>query len=80
MRCFFWGARQGEPLPGFPLPTHRVVPTASHSPNEFKTNEVHSAPGQLLRKQIEMSDCLGDLHSCHGNLACNDDQDVKSYR
>jgi DNA (cytosine-5)-methyltransferase 1 len=36
LRCFIWGAMSGHPLPGFPMPTHRVVKRSTVMPTELK--------------------------------------------
>ena len=40
LRCFLWGAMTGEPLPGYPMPSHRVMKVQQHVPAELRTNEV----------------------------------------
>jgi DNA (cytosine-5)-methyltransferase 1 len=40
LRCFLWGAVTGEPLPGYPMPSHRVLKVQQVLPAELKTNEV----------------------------------------
>ena len=61
MRCFLWGALSGQPLPGFPMPSHRVMSVAQHVPAELKSNEVKAPPGQKLRREIRLADALTDL-------------------
>lgn len=75
MRCFLWGALSGQPLPGFPMPSHRVMSVAQHVPAELKSNEVKAPPGQKLRREIRLSDALTDLPA----VAHDEDRDEMPY-
>eukprot|EP01046_Picozoa_sp_COSAG06_P025876 COSAG06_NODE_2197_length_7373_cov_2.328568_1_plen_1061_part_00 len=75
MRCFLWGALSGQPLPGFPMPSHRVMSVAQHVPAELKSNEVKAPPGQKLRREVRLADALTDLPP----VKHDDDRDTMPY-
>jgi hypothetical protein len=55
------GAGSGEPLPGFPMPSHRVLKVQQYVPAELKTNEVRAPPKQPLRREVRLRHALSDL-------------------
>eukprot|EP01051_Picozoa_sp_SAG22_P009253 SAG22_NODE_759_length_7426_cov_15.767572_3_plen_454_part_00 len=61
LRCFIWGARQGMPLPGFPMPTHRVVRKATVMPTELRGCKVLAPPGRRLWREVRIGDILLDF-------------------
>ena len=75
MRCFLWGALSGQPLPGYPMPSHRVITVNQNCPAELKTNEVKAPPGQKLRREIRLRDALTDLP----NVAHDEARDEMPY-
>lgn len=62
MRCFLWGARPGEKLPQYPLPTHDVV-VRGVIPIEFEMHTVAYDEGHSyeLQKKLLLEDAISDL-------------------
>eukprot|EP01047_Picozoa_sp_COSAG01_P005290 COSAG01_NODE_179_length_22923_cov_25.190535_23_plen_867_part_00 len=52
LRCFIWGAKCGHPLPGFPMPTHRVVKRNTVMPVELKGCMVKAPPDRRLWREV----------------------------
>lgn len=67
LRCFIWGARRGQPLPGFPMPTHRVVKKATVMPRELVGCRVAAPPGRRLWREVRMGDILLDFPEIENN-------------
>ena len=61
LRCFIWGARSGEPLPNFPMPTHRVVKRATVMPKELNQLMVRAPSTRRLWREVRMGDILRDM-------------------
>ena len=61
LRCFIWGAKAGHALPGFPMPTHRVVHKATVMPTELRGCRVVAPPERRLWREVRMGDILIDF-------------------
>ena len=61
LRCFIWGAKEGEVLPGFPMPTHRAVRRNTVMPVELQGCLVKAPADRRLWREVRMGDILQDF-------------------
>eukprot|EP01048_Picozoa_sp_COSAG05_P010101 COSAG05_NODE_871_length_6848_cov_2.508372_5_plen_1448_part_00 len=61
LRCFIWGAKQGQTLPGFPMPTHRAVRRNTVMPVELSGCRVRAPSDRRLWREVRMGDILQDF-------------------
>ncbi|XP_026427963.1 DNA (cytosine-5)-methyltransferase CMT3-like [Papaver somniferum] len=75
MRTFIWGARTTEKLPGFPLPTHKVV-ARGFCPKQFECNvKVSEDEEKLLKNALLLGDAIRDLP----DITTHEERDEMEY-